>query len=168
MQVSKFSKYKIKIHHDSRGWFKESYNKLTYDNIFRKFKVIQSNITLSKKINTIRGFHYQKSKYGQNKILQLLSGSIDDYALCINKKSKNYLKLFKIELSKLDEIIFIPKDYAHCIVTKKNDTLLNYYVDNFYNSENEVTINPLNVFKKMVFFRSKIHISEKDLNGILL
>tara|TARA_B100001093_G_C26189533_1_gene743347 strand:+ start:58 stop:576 length:519 start_codon:yes stop_codon:yes gene_type:complete len=169
MKIKSFSKFDIKINYDSRGWFKESYNEKIYQNILGNFKVKQSNITLSKKAYTVRGFHYQKSKNAQNKILQLLSGSIDDYVLCMNKRSKYYLKLFKLELKKLNEIIVIPKEYAHCVVTKKDNTILNYYVDNFYNYENEVTLNPINIFKKhSIKLEKKIYVSKKDRNGVIL
>lgn len=169
MKKTLFRKYNIKINYDKRGWFKEAFNKNFFNEKFGTISIKQSNITLSLRKNTIRGFHYQKSKYGQTKILQLISGSIDDYAICIDKKSSNYLKLKKIELNSLDELIVIPRDYAHCIVTKKDKTILNYYVDNYYNPDYEVTLNPIKIFNlNNIYFKKKYFLSEKDIKGIEL
>ena len=54
----------------------------------------------------------------------------------MRKNSETFGKYFKIRLcSESKKSIFIPKGFAHGYLSLKDDTIVNYKVDNFYNPE---------------------------------
>tara|TARA_B100001057_G_scaffold499514_1_gene610480 strand:- start:6156 stop:6677 length:522 start_codon:yes stop_codon:yes gene_type:complete len=151
---------KFKKNLDKRGFFSEIFNLKDKLN----FKIRQINLSFSKKKNTFRGLHYQKGRNAQAKIIGVLKGEITDYIICLKKKDKNFGKFLKISIKENDmKFIFIPKGYAHGFLTKKKNTLIIYYVDNFYNKKDEDGISVLdnNLNLKLP---KKLIMSKRDRN----
>ena len=144
---------------DKRGFFSELYNLKSLQKIIKgHFK--QENISLSLKKNTFRGFHFQIGKYSQSKLLSVVCGEIDDFILDLRKSSKTYGKTIKINLSENSKkLLFIPKGCAHGFLTKKNNTIINYKVDEYYNKKSDSGINLLG---SGIIFKNKLIISKKD------
>jgi dTDP-4-dehydrorhamnose 3,5-epimerase len=151
---------KLKKNFDKRGFFSEIFNLKDKLN----FKIKQINLSYSKKKNTFRGLHYQKGRNAQAKIIGVLKGEIIDYIICLKKKDKNFGKFVKVSIKENDmKFILIPKGYAHGFLTKKNNTLIIYYVDNFYDKKSEDGISALddNLNLKLP---KKLIMSKKDRN----
>ena len=119
-------------------------------------------ITQSKK-NVIRGMHYNKKK-DEEKLVYILEGKILDVTINLNK-GKNYGKVFYNRLKKND-ILFIPKGFAHGYLTLSDSAIVNYQVDNYYNPEAEEGITYDDNLLKIDWGveKSKIIISKKDQN----
>ena len=85
-------------------------------------------MSYSKK-NVIRGLHYQ-SKKKQAKILSVLKGRAIDVCVNINKKSKNFGKVYKFIL-KPGLLLFVPKDFAHGIGFFDKENILLYHLSEY-------------------------------------
>ncbi len=143
---------------DSRGYFAEIFslrNKFNFD-------IKQINASLSKKVNTFRGLHYQKGVSAQAKIIGVMKGEIIDYIFCLKKGDKNFGKILKIKIKENQmKLVYIPKGYAHGFLTKKKNTLILYFVNKLYNKKSEDGISPLDNQLKLNL-PSKIIMSKKD------
>ena len=121
---------------DDRGFFYESYNKKKLD---KKIKIVFVQDNESKSIKgVIRGLHFQAPPFEQTKLIRCISGSILDVAVDLRKNSKTYGKSFSIELSsENNKQLFVPKGFAHGFQVLSETAIVNYKVDNFYNSKSE-------------------------------
>ena len=115
--------FKTKIYPDNRGFFKELFLKKKI-----KFNCKFTAISSSKK-NVIRGLHYQ-SKKKQAKILSVLKGKALDVCVNINKKSKNFGKVYKF-LLKPGLILYVPRNYAHGIGFYEKENILLYHLSEY-------------------------------------
>ena len=152
----------LKKNIDKRGFFKEIYSK---KNFLAKINFVQDNYSYSKKKNTFRGFHYQLKPFSQSKLIYIIKGEILDIIVDIRRKSKTFMKIFKIRLKAGDnKLLFVPKGFAHAFLTLKDNTEVFYKVDNFYSKKHEKGINvkdpKLKIFRK--FFFKKLILSKKD------
>ena len=122
------------LFYDDRGFFCESYNKKNLDiNIV----FIQDNESKSYK-GVIRGLHFQLPPYEQTKLVRCVSGNILDVAVDLRKTSKTYGKYFSIELSsENNKQLFVPKGFAHGFQVLSEEAIVNYKVDNYYNSKSD-------------------------------
>ena len=97
---------------DKRGYFSETFN---YN--FLKEKInsdffVQENESFSRK-KVIRGMHYQKYPYSQDKIIRVLSGKIWDIVIDLRPNSSSYLNSYGVELSQENgEQLFVPSGFA--------------------------------------------------------
>ena len=137
--------------------------------LFDSSKWIQSNISINKKKFTLRGLHFQTEPYSQAKLIKLIQGNIIDFIVDLRKNTKNYLKLYIFNMVSGDEL-YVPKNFAHGFLTKEDDTIVQYLVDNSYNPKSERSIvwtnfpELLNNFISIPEFSlEKIIINEKDL-----
>jgi dTDP-4-dehydrorhamnose 3,5-epimerase len=119
---------------DNRGFFMRSFCKRIFKKKGINFNIKQINFSFNKKKYTLRGFHYQKKPFSEKKIINCIKGSVLIVLLNINKKSKNYLKFIKIKLDeRIKKSLFVSENYATAFLTLKVNTLVIYYMSNFYN-----------------------------------
>ena len=129
------------VHHDSRGWFMESYSAPRMKGIGLHTVFVQDNHSYSRQKGVIRGLHFQDVPMDQAKLVRCSRGSILDVLVDIRKGSPRYKKWFGIELSANNQKqMFIPSGYAHGFVTLEDDTEVQYKVDRPYSREHERTI----------------------------
>ena len=118
---------------DLRGSFHRTYCKKTLKKYKINFEVKQTNTSINKKKHTLRGFHFQKKPYIENKILNLISGSIFNVTVDLRKNSKTFLKKFFHNLdSKKNEAILIPAGCANAFLTLEDNSIIHYYMDSYY------------------------------------
>ena len=122
---------KKKKYKDNRGYFLRDFCEKELKKI--NFRIKQINISFNRKNLTLRGFHYQKKPYEEAKIITCLNGKIFNVCIDLRKKSKNYLKHYKIILSENDnKSLLVPKGFANCYLTLKPNTKILYYMSQFY------------------------------------
>ena len=131
---------KLIEHEDSRGFFKEVYNKelLVKYNILADF--VQDNESHSLKKNTLRGLHFQLIPYDQSKLIRVVSGEIYDVFIDLRKNSPSYLSYDFYKLTPESGILFIPSGFAHGFLSLSDNTIVNYKVDKHYNKDLELGI----------------------------
>jgi dTDP-4-dehydrorhamnose 3,5-epimerase len=121
---------------DERGFFYESYNKNNLDKVINVF-FVQDNESKSKK-GVVRGLHFQLPPFEQTKLVRCVSGNILDVAVDLRKNSKTYGKSFCVELSsENNKQLFVPKGFAHGFQVISDEAIVNYKVDNYYNSKSD-------------------------------
>ncbi|TAL62773.1 MAG: dTDP-4-dehydrorhamnose 3,5-epimerase [Bacteroidetes bacterium] len=125
------------IHDDSRGYFLESFNQLTFQNAGIVFLPVQDNESKSSK-GVIRGLHYQVNPAAQSKLIRVVEGRIFDVALDIRKDSLTFGKWFGIELdSETKDQVLIPRGFAHGFSVLSDVAIIQYKCDNVYNPQYE-------------------------------
>jgi len=125
------------IHHDSRGYFFESFNQSVLKNAGIIFNPVQDNESKSSK-GVIRGLHYQLNPFAQAKLIRVAEGRIFDVALDLRKDSLTYGKWFGTELdSETKDQFLIPKGFAHGFSVLSDTAVIQYKCDNVYSPQNE-------------------------------
>ena len=149
---------------DKRG----SFTRVFCEDLLRKktnFKIKQFIISKNLKSKTLRGFHFQSSKFSEKKIIIPIKGKVLFQIININKKSKYYLKKFSIILAENDnKALLVPTDCATGFMTLKRNTHVLYLMSNFYNPKYSkgILYNDKKINIKWPF-RPRI-ISKKDLS----
>ena len=129
------------IHTDTRGYFFESFNQVTFQNAGINFSPVQDNESKSIK-GVIRGMHYQLNPFPQAKLIRVVMGKIFDVALDIRKDSLTFGKWFGIELdSDTKDQLLIPHGFAHGFSVLSDIAVIQYKCDGVYNAQYERGIN---------------------------
>lgn len=121
---------------DARGTF----NRLFCLNEFSKagtdFKIVQVSRSLTKQKGTIRGLHYQKKPFEEDKLITCIKGKIFDVAVDIRRNSKTYGQWYSLELSQENgKMFFLPKGFAHGFQTLTDNCQLIYFMSEYYHPE---------------------------------
>lgn len=129
------------------------------------FNIKQANISQNFKKGTLRGFHFQRKPFSEDKILSCIKGEIYDIVVDLRSKSKTYKKWISFKLNEKNKyFLLVPKGCANAFLTLKDNTLIHYYSSQYYNSNAEggIRYNDPNFSFK---WPKKIKIiSHKDLN----
>jgi len=123
---------------DKRGYFMRVYDQKVFDNNFLKNGWVQENQSLSKEIYTLRGLHFQLPPYCEAKLIRVLRGKILDVYVDLRKGSQTFGKWGSAEISShQNNMLLIPRGFAHGFLTLEENTEVCYKVDNFYSPEYE-------------------------------
>lgn len=129
--------FEPKVWGDQRGYFFESYNEKTLQELGYDFNWIQDNEAFSER-GVLRGLHYQRDPFGQTKLVRVAHGEVLDVVVDIRKESKTFGKSFSIILSGTNKKqLLVPKGFAHGYIVLSPTALFLYKVDNAYNFEAE-------------------------------
>jgi dTDP-4-dehydrorhamnose 3,5-epimerase len=131
---------------------------------------IQSNISFNPNKFTLRGLHFQVGEFAQTKLIKVINGEILDFIVDIREGSENYMMLYMYHMESGDELL-VPKGFAHGFITLRDNTIVQYLVDNDYSPESEGSIVWTNFEQIKVkienlvgnFDENDITISDKDL-----
>lgn len=126
---------------DKRGLFRRTYclNELKFKKI--NFKIKQVNISENKNIQTLRGFHYQKYPFSEDKIITCIQGEIHNIVLDMRQKSKTFMKWQSFNLSEQNRLaLLVPKGCANAYLTLKKKTWILYFHSQFYKPGYEKSI----------------------------
>jgi len=153
---------------DKRGSFFESYNFEKLNNLNIKGKFYQDNISITKKRGTLRGLHYQKRPFSQNKLITVVQGKIQDIVIDLRKNSKTFGKYqsFIMSANKSNQL-YVSNHFAHGFLTLENNTIVTYKVDKKYSKKHEITILWSDKGLKIKWHNKKnLILSEKDKLGL--
>jgi dTDP-4-dehydrorhamnose 3,5-epimerase len=123
---------------DSRGYFARTYCKHIFIKHGLQTDWIQENQSLSTRMHTIRGLHFQRPPYAETKFVRALQGAILDVFVDLRRESETYGQWDSIELSAdNDKAIYIPRGFAHGFCTLTESAIVHYKVDNTYAPDHE-------------------------------
>lgn len=129
-----------KVFGDSRGYFFESFNKDTYEQLNLEVGFVQDNLSKSSK-GVLRGLHFQRPPFAQAKLVQVIKGSVLDVAVDIRKDSSTYGQHYSILLSEENHTqFFVPEGFAHGFLTLEDNTIFSYKCTNIYHPKAEGSI----------------------------
>lgn len=127
-----------KVFKDNRGFFMESFNFKKFEELGLEFDFIQDNHSLSVDKDVIRGLHYQRNPKAQTKLVRVITGAIYDVAVDIRKDSPTFGQWVGVTLSEDNHrMLVVPKGFAHGFCTLKENTHVQYKVDDYYSAEND-------------------------------
>lgn len=118
---------------DARGFFSESWNKLTHAQHGLTYDFVQDNHSLSAQVGTVRGLHYQRPPHAQTKLVRCGRGRLFDVAVDIRKGSSTFGKWVGVELSAENgKQLLIPAGFLHGFVTREPETEIVYKCTDYY------------------------------------
>ena len=128
---------------DSRGWFAEVFNQLTFESAGLPTQFVQDNQSFSIK-GVLRGLHYQLGK-PQGKLVRVLSGHIWDVAVDIRPNSPDFGKWagFHLKAQSADDdlqLLWIPEGFAHGFLVLSDTAEVLYKTTNLYHPAGERSI----------------------------
>jgi dTDP-4-dehydrorhamnose 3,5-epimerase len=130
----------VDVYEDKRGFFMESYNKKKFFDNGIDIEFVQDNHSRSSK-NILRGLHFQKPPFAQDKLVRVTSGKVLDVAVDIRENSPTFGQYEKIILSAENKRQFlVPKGFAHGFAVLSDTADFLYKVSNYYNKESEGSI----------------------------
>jgi len=77
-----------KVFGDSRGFFMETYNQASFEELGLTMNFVQDNHSKSKK-GFLRGLHFQ-TKHTQGKLVRVIKGRVYDVAVDLRKGSETF------------------------------------------------------------------------------
>lgn len=155
-----------RIFQDDRGFFFEALNVITLEKNGISFTPIQENCAFSLKKGTIRGLHFQNNPMAQAKLVRCTAGRVMDYAIDLRKNSPTYLKYVAVELSSENKRqLYIPRGFAHGVISLEDNTTIEYFADNPYSPEHDRSIRYDDPQIGIDWGMEQLILSEKDKNA---
>lgn len=131
---------KPKIFGDARGFFFESFNQRTWQELTGlDFTFVQHNHSRSAQ-NVLRGLHYQ-IKQPQGKLVRVVTGEVFDVVVDLRRSSPGFGKWFGHYLSAENkQQLWVPTGFAHgfCVTSAYAEVL--YLTTDYYAPEHERSI----------------------------
>lgn len=125
---------------DARGYFFESFNQREFEEKVCKTTFVQDNESKSS-YGVIRGLHFQKPPFAQNKLIRVVKGAVLDVAVDIRKDSPTFGRHVAVELTEDNHRqFFIPRGLAHGFSVLSEEVIFQYKCDNFYAPQSEGAI----------------------------
>ncbi len=123
---------------DVRGFFSETYRRTALAEAGFDAEFVQENQSVSELIGTVRGLHFQRPPYAQDKLVRVISGRILDVAVDVRSGSPTFGKSVVAELS-ADNFrqLLVPAGFAHGFQTLTPGAVVLYRVTEYYRAEAE-------------------------------
>lgn len=125
-----------KVFGDERGFFFESYNKMTVERAAITADFVQDNHSRSVR-NVLRGLHYQ-IKQPQGKLVRVVQGEAFDVAVDIRRSSPHFGKWAGFNLSAENKrMTWIPPGFAHGFLVLSEVAEFLYKTTDYWAPEHE-------------------------------
>lgn len=118
---------------DARGFFSESWKKSALTDAGVEIEFVQDNHSISEKVGTLRGLHFQAPPHGQAKVVRCGRGALFDVAVDLRRGSPTYGQWHGEVLSFDNGVqLLIPVGFAHGFVTLEPMTEIVYKCSDYY------------------------------------
>ncbi len=122
---------KPRVFADARGYFVETWNQRTLDNLGIDVRFVQDNESLSKK-GTLRGIHFQL-EHPQGKLVKVVCGKVFDIAVDLRRDSPTFGQWIGEELSgENKKQLWIPPGFGHAYLTLSDEAVFTYKCTEYY------------------------------------
>lgn len=123
---------------DDRGYFSEVFRLNDFKSRVGDIEFVQDNQSLSVKVGTIRGIHFQSPPAAQGKLVRCLAGELFDVAVDLRSGSPTYGKWISTVLSpEQNNQLWVPKGFGHGFCTLAPNSVISYRVTAYYSPEND-------------------------------
>jgi dTDP-4-dehydrorhamnose 3,5-epimerase len=123
---------------DDRGFFARFFCEREFEKDGLVTRFVQVNNSLSAKKGTLRGMHYQLGSAAEVKVVRCLRGALYDAIVDLRPDSPSFGKSFGAELNAENRLMmYVPRGFAHAILTLADDTEALYLVSDFYAPDQE-------------------------------
>jgi len=121
---------------DNRGSFVRIFCKKEFIQHNLNPDIVQSNYSFNSVKGTLRGLHYQRSPFEETKVVLCSRGSIYDVIVDLRPESSMYKSWIGLKLNEsVSNCIYIPTGCAHGFQTLEDNTLVLYFMGNYYNPD---------------------------------
>lgn len=118
---------------DERGFFARMFCEKEFGDAGLETRFVQVNSSLSAKKGTLRGLHFQLAPAAEVKVVRCIRGAVWDAIVDIRPDSPTFRRWFGAELSAENRrMMYVPRGFAHAILTLADDTELLYLVSDSY------------------------------------
>jgi dTDP-4-dehydrorhamnose 3,5-epimerase len=118
---------------DDRGFFARLFCEKEFADAGLVSRFVQANNALSQSKGTLRGMHYQLGEAAEVKLVRCIRGAFWDVILDLRPASPTFGKWFGAELNEDNRLMmYVPKGFAHGLITLRDDTEALYLVSDFY------------------------------------
>lgn len=126
------------VFEDERGSFSEIFSHRALAGSGLEVTFVQMNQSLSRHTGTVRGLHFQRPPFDQDKLVLVTQGRIWDVAVDLRTGSPFYGTFAGEEISaEAGNQIFVPRGFAHGFCTLTPDTKVVYLVSDYYSAEHD-------------------------------
>ena len=167
---------KPKVLGDARGFFMESFNQNTFDEVLtqqgqKPVTFVQDNHSRSAK-GVLRGLHYQMGAAAQGKLVRVTAGRVWDVAVDLRKSSPTFGKWHGLALSEENQAqLWIPAGFAHGFLVLSETADFLYKATQYYSPKDEQCIvwndGTLNItWPTHELIEARPLVSGKDADGV--
>ena len=118
---------------DERGFFARAFCEREFGAAGLETRFVNVNNSLSAKVATLRGLHYQIGEAAETKLVRCVRGALWDAIVDLRPGSPTYLKGFGETLTADNRLMmYAPRGFAHAILTLAPDTEVLYLVSADY------------------------------------
>ena len=123
-------------HEDQRGFFARTFCQREFESHGLNPRVVQCNVSFSKRKGTLRGMHFQIVPFAETKLIRCTSGSLYDVIIDLRPSSPTFKQHFGVELSAANHrMLYVPEQFAHGFQTLQDNTEVFYQMSQFYSAE---------------------------------
>jgi dTDP-4-dehydrorhamnose 3,5-epimerase len=123
---------------DERGFFARLFCEQEFAKAGLETRFVQINNSLSRDRGTLRGMHYQLGEAAEVKLVRCVRGALWDVILDLRPASPSFGQSFGAELSGDNRrMMYVPRAFAHGILTLTEETEALYLVSATYSPELE-------------------------------
>jgi dTDP-4-dehydrorhamnose 3,5-epimerase len=118
---------------DSRGFFARMFCEREFAAEGLETRFVNVNNSLSAAAGTLRGLHYQLGDAAEVKLVRCIRGALYDAIVDLRPDSPTYLQSFGETLTAENRLMmYVPRGFAHAILTLEPDTEALYLVSAHY------------------------------------
>lgn len=118
---------------DARGYFARAYCAREFEAHGLPARMVQSNVSLTRRAATVRGLHYQAAPHQEDKLVRCLRGAIWDVIVDLRPASATYCRWLGVELSESNgRMLLVPQGFAHGFVSLTDDAVVFYQMSQFH------------------------------------
>jgi dTDP-4-dehydrorhamnose 3,5-epimerase len=157
--------FEPKVFYDDRGYFFESFNARTWQEVGVDTPFVQDNQSRST-VGVLRGLHFQTGEMAQAKLVRVIEGEVLDVVVDIREGSPTYGLWYSIRLSNENKRqMYVPRGFAHGYVVLSDTAEFAYKCDNYYSKAHEggIKFDDPNLAIDWEFDLAQVIVSEKDL-----
>ena len=161
--ISGLFKLPNSVNKDSRGLFTKVYSKDLFESLGIEFDVAQINLSLTTRVGTVRGMHYQAPPYAEAKIIRCIQGSVLDVIVDIRRDSTTFLQHQTFEMSESHGFsLHVPNGCAHGFQVLDGPVEMLYVHSREYRPDYERGIHPLDPLLGLEWPLEIVDMSERD------
>lgn len=129
------------VHRDARGDFSETFRASVLAEAGVSASFVQENLARTAEAGVLRGLHFQREPYGQDKLIQVLAGTIWDVAVDVRPGSPTLGRWVAAMLTAGEpRQLFIPRGFAHGYLTRSANCAVLYKTGAYYAPQAELGV----------------------------
>lgn len=123
---------------DERGHFSETFRSDVFAEHCGDYGFVQDNESLSVKVGTVRGLHFQSEPHVQGKLVRCTAGALYDVAVDIRHGSPTFGRwVGEILTPQNGKQLWVPPGFAHGFCTLEPNSVISYKVTGYYDAQSD-------------------------------